>query len=161
MSELVKPKDKMDSPNSEDHEEAEEDVELGAAAAGRSRHLSVHSLNPLPNPADDKKKKKKKKSKKKKLEQTDPPRVGLSKFYPDGIYPEGEIQTYKNECVLTTADVLSGALIFDGTVMHGERPRKRNATMKRWRTRIQRRHIKASGEQQRSIDLFEDMLGNS
>ncbi|EGN93866.1 hypothetical protein SERLA73DRAFT_188979 [Serpula lacrymans var. lacrymans S7.3] len=43
------------------------------------------------------KKKKKKKPKKKKAEQSDPPRIGLSKFFPDGIYPEGEIQPYKDE----------------------------------------------------------------
>jgi len=47
-----------------------------------------------------KKKKKKKKSKKKKVEQSDPPRVGLSKLFPSGIYPEGEIQHYKDEYVL-------------------------------------------------------------
>ena len=46
-----------------------------------------------------KKKKKKKKPKKKKLEQSDPPRVGLSKLFPTGVYPEGEIQPYKNEYV--------------------------------------------------------------
>ncbi|KDQ15736.1 hypothetical protein BOTBODRAFT_31624 [Botryobasidium botryosum FD-172 SS1] len=56
----------------------------------------------------EKKKKKKKKSKKKKaggatlvgpggIKQTDPPRIGLSKFYPDGVYPEGEVQEYKND----------------------------------------------------------------
>jgi methionyl aminopeptidase len=45
-------------------------------------------------------KKKKKKPKKKKPEQSDPPRIALSKFYLDGIYPEGEIQPYNNECVL-------------------------------------------------------------
>ncbi|KAF8899098.1 peptidase M24, structural domain-containing protein, partial [Infundibulicybe gibba] len=45
------------------------------------------------------KKKKKKKSKKKKPEQSDPPRVGLSKFYPNGIYPEGELQPYKDDNV--------------------------------------------------------------
>ena len=49
------------------------------------------------HPGEGKKKKKKKKPKKKKLEQTDPPRIGLSKFFPDGIYPEGEIQPYKDE----------------------------------------------------------------
>jgi methionyl aminopeptidase len=53
----------------------------------------------LQNPGEGKKKKKKKKSKKKKPEQSDPPRIGLSKFYPDGIYPEGEIQPYKDEWV--------------------------------------------------------------
>ncbi|OBZ79054.1 Methionine aminopeptidase 2 [Grifola frondosa] len=46
---------------------------------------------------EGKKKKKKKKSKKKKVEQTDPPRVPVSKFYPDGNYPEGELQEYKDD----------------------------------------------------------------
>jgi len=46
---------------------------------------------------DAKKKKKKKKSKKKKLEQSDPPRVGLSKLFPKGVYAEGEIQPYKDD----------------------------------------------------------------
>lgn len=46
-----------------------------------------------------KKKKKKPKKKKKKIEQGDPPRTGLSKVYPDGKYPVGEIQEYRNECV--------------------------------------------------------------
>lgn len=44
-----------------------------------------------------KKKKKKKPKKKKKVEQGDPPRTGLSKVYPDGKYPVGEIQEYRNE----------------------------------------------------------------
>ncbi|KAI9512893.1 methionine aminopeptidase 2-like protein [Russula earlei] len=44
-----------------------------------------------------KKKKKKKPKKKKKVEQGDPPRTGLSKVYPDGKYPVGEIQEYKND----------------------------------------------------------------
>jgi methionyl aminopeptidase len=44
-----------------------------------------------------KKKKKKKKPKKKKLEQSEPPRVGLSKLFPNGIYKEGELQPYKDE----------------------------------------------------------------
>ncbi|KAF5385349.1 hypothetical protein D9615_001202 [Tricholomella constricta] len=46
---------------------------------------------------EGKKKKKKKKPKKKKPEQSDPPRIGLSKFFSDGIYPEGEIQHYKDD----------------------------------------------------------------
>ncbi|KAF7327009.1 Methionine aminopeptidase 2 [Mycena kentingensis (nom. inval.)] len=54
---------------------------------------------PDANPAstDAKKKKKKKKPKKKaaKPQQSDPPRVGLSAFFPDGVYPVGEIQEYK------------------------------------------------------------------
>lgn len=55
---------------------------------------------------EGKKKKKKKKPKKKKAQQSEPPRVGLSKLFPDGKYPEGEIQEYKNECV---APILSNA----------------------------------------------------
>jgi len=55
-----------------------------------------------------KKKKKKKKSKKKKaaapVVQSDPPRVGLSFLFPSGIYPEGEIQEYKNENSYRTTD---------------------------------------------------------
>ncbi|KAJ7066161.1 peptidase M24A methionine aminopeptidase [Mycena amicta] len=49
--------------------------------------------------ADAKKKKKKKKPKKKpaKPVQSDPPRVGLSQFFPDGKYPVGEIQEYKDD----------------------------------------------------------------
>ncbi|KAJ7293069.1 methionine aminopeptidase 2-like protein [Mycena rebaudengoi] len=50
-----------------------------------------------PGTGEAKKKKKKKKPKKKKPEQSDPPRIGLSKFFPDGIYPEGEIQHYKDD----------------------------------------------------------------
>ena len=42
-------------------------------------------------------KKKKKKPKKKKLEQTEPPTIGLSKLFPDGKFPEGELQEYKDE----------------------------------------------------------------
>ena len=37
---------------------------------------------------ESKKKKPKKKKPKKKVEQSDPPRIGLSKFYTDGIYPQ-------------------------------------------------------------------------
>jgi len=44
-----------------------------------------------------KKKKKKKPKKKKKVEQGDPPRTGLSKVFPDGKFPVGEIQEYKND----------------------------------------------------------------
>ena len=50
---------------------------------------------------EGKKKKKKKKPKKKKAteQQTEPPRVGLSKLFPDGNYPEGETHEYKDEYV--------------------------------------------------------------
>ncbi|KAF7971402.1 hypothetical protein HWV62_21246 [Athelia sp. TMB] len=43
------------------------------------------------------KKKKKKKPKKKKTAQSDPPRVGLTKIFTDGVFPEGEIQFYKDD----------------------------------------------------------------
>ncbi|KAL0581086.1 Methionine aminopeptidase 2 [Marasmius crinis-equi] len=46
---------------------------------------------------EGKKKKKKKKPKKKKIEQSDPPRIGLSKLFPSGVYPQGEIQEYKDD----------------------------------------------------------------
>ncbi|KAL5518816.1 MAP2 [Sanghuangporus vaninii] len=64
----------------DDAEDIEDDGPVGLGPAG-----------------DSKKKKKKRKPKKKKLEQTDPPRVGLSKLFPDGVYPESEIQEYKND----------------------------------------------------------------
>lgn len=57
----------------------------------------------LLNTGESKKKKKKKKTKKKKMEQSDPPRVGLSKLFSNGAYPEGEIQQYKDEYVLYNA----------------------------------------------------------
>ncbi|KAF8445685.1 peptidase M24A methionine aminopeptidase [Boletus edulis BED1] len=50
-----------------------------------------------PGAGDQKRKKKKKKPKKKKVQQTDPPRVGLSKIFTNGIYPQGEIQPYKDD----------------------------------------------------------------
>lgn len=46
---------------------------------------------------ETKKKKKKKKPKKKKVQQSDPPRIGLSKIFTNGVYPEGEIQPYKDD----------------------------------------------------------------
>ncbi|KAI8575945.1 hypothetical protein K450DRAFT_202409 [Umbelopsis ramanniana AG] len=48
----------------------------------------------------DKKKKKKKKNKKKKKsgnKQSEPPTVPLSKLFPNQIYPEGEIEEYRND----------------------------------------------------------------
>jgi methionyl aminopeptidase len=60
------------------------------------KNCVVYSL--FIGPGEVKKKKKKKKpKKKKKIEQGDPPRIGLSKMYPDGKYPVGEIQEYRNE----------------------------------------------------------------
>lgn len=68
-----------------------------------SHILSLRSLCTNRPPSGDAKKKKKKKKPKKKVNkvgvQSDPPRVGLSKLFPNGVYPEGEIQEYQDECV--------------------------------------------------------------
>ncbi|KAH7881046.1 peptidase M24, structural domain-containing protein [Lentinula edodes] len=65
----------------EDNDDGEDDVaEIDPAGTG-----------------DAKKKKKKKKPKKKKAEQSDPPRIGLSKLFPTNVYPEGELQPYKDD----------------------------------------------------------------
>lgn len=55
--------------------------------------------NGAPSTEGAKKKKKKKKPKKKKVEQTDPPRIGLSKIFSSGVFPIGETHEYKDECV--------------------------------------------------------------
>ncbi|KAK9474093.1 peptidase M24, structural domain-containing protein [Dipodascopsis tothii] len=47
--------------------------------------------------AKKKKKKPKKKSKKTPSKQTEPPTVGLSKLFTSGKYPEGELQSYKDD----------------------------------------------------------------
>jgi len=71
-----------DQPNHEEHVEDENDDEPEDVAAGDG---------------EKKKKKNKKKNKKKKksaAQQTEPPTIGLSKLFPSGVYPEGEIQEY-------------------------------------------------------------------
>ena len=65
------------------------------------------------------------------MEQSDPPRIGLSKFFPDGIYPEGEIQPYKDECVLLQCVVYSNALVCFLVMRGAPRPRKSD-TMNGW-----------------------------
>ena len=71
------------------------------------------------------------KKKKKKTEQGDPPRIGLSKFYPDGIYPEGEIQLYKDECVGRPVIFLTGLqdTNLSETAIPGASRQKKNDTM--------------------------------
>ena len=67
----------------EDSDDAEEEAVEGADQGGET--------------SGQKKKKKKRKPKKKaksSTTQTEPPRVGLSKIFTTGIYPEGEIQEY-------------------------------------------------------------------
>ncbi|KAI0363525.1 peptidase M24A methionine aminopeptidase [Pilatotrama ljubarskyi] len=85
MTAAVEKKPDEVPPASADAEEEVEDVEEDGAPEGQGAG------------GEGKKKKKKKKSKKKKLEQTEPPTIGLSKLFPDGNYPEGELQDYKDD----------------------------------------------------------------
>ncbi|KAK9469865.1 peptidase M24A, methionine aminopeptidase [Lipomyces arxii] len=55
-------------------------------------------------PAKKKKKKSKKKSKSAEAVQTDPPTIGISKFYTNGIYPEGQIMEYKDDNLSRTTN---------------------------------------------------------
>ncbi|KAI0652404.1 peptidase M24A methionine aminopeptidase [Trametes meyenii] len=68
--------------------EAEEDVEDGEEEDAPETQSAG---------GEGKKKKKKRKPKKKKAEQTEPPTIGLSKLFPSGVFPEGELQEYKND----------------------------------------------------------------
>ncbi|KAL5640430.1 hypothetical protein ACGC1H_007621 [Rhizoctonia solani] len=82
------PPDPVEAKEEEEKEEEEEEEEAQEGENGGAEGA--------------KKKKKKKKSKKKKTGaaptvQSDPPRVGLSFLFPNGVYPEGEIQEYKND----------------------------------------------------------------
>lgn len=87
----------------EDGDDGEEDgvPEAGAGGACPYSTCARHGADAVAL-VDAKKKKKKKKPKKKAAkaeQQTEPPRIGLSKLFPDGNYPEGELQDYKDECV--------------------------------------------------------------
>ncbi|KAF5312452.1 hypothetical protein D9619_002629 [Psilocybe cf. subviscida] len=85
---------KEDVPQ-EDGEGDDDDGDEEVAAEGAA---GVWFQTMYARPGEGKKKKKKKKPKKKtKAEQSEPPRVPVSKFFPSGKYPEGEIQPYKNE----------------------------------------------------------------
>ncbi|KAG6845366.1 hypothetical protein H0H87_010475 [Tephrocybe sp. NHM501043] len=80
-SKLLQPADEVEDNGQNDEADDDDEPIAGDATGG----------------GEGKKKKKKKKPKKKKAEQSDPPRIGLSKFFPDGNYPEGEIQPYKDD----------------------------------------------------------------
>ncbi|KAJ3750841.1 methionine aminopeptidase 2-like protein [Lentinula detonsa] len=89
------PKDDLNkkeaSQNIEDDDDGEDDVaEVADSGTGSYTSSTLR---------DAKKKKKKKKPKKKKATQSDPPRIGLSKLFPNNIYPEGELQPYKDDNV--------------------------------------------------------------
>ncbi|KAL1740798.1 methionine aminopeptidase 2-like protein [Schizophyllum fasciatum] len=70
-------------PEAEEEDSGDESAPEASAAGGEANKK--------------KKKKKKPKKKKKAAEQSEPPRVGLSKLFPSGIYPEGELQPYKDD----------------------------------------------------------------
>jgi hypothetical protein len=149
-------------PEAEENEEPEDEVGGDAPGIGRLIHMLYPHVIHLHRTGEVKKKKKKKKSKKKKLEQSDPPRIGLSKFFPDGIYPEGEIQPYKDECIFFLTRPLQfdiHTLLF--LVTRGERLPKRSATRKSWRMRTLKRRTRVSDEGQKCIDSSDSMHGNT
>lgn len=94
----------------------------------RTYHFVVLIAEVLDGAGEGKKKKKKKKSKKKKPEQTEPPTIGLSKFFPDGNYPEGELQEYKDESVSRQTSSFLALQLMYITAMHGVLHQKRCAT---------------------------------
>lgn len=89
----------VDDVNDDGEDENEENDEEAIAIVNGGQYLlpSIIYNELTHNPGESKKKKKKKKPKKKKAEQSEPPRIGLSKLFPNGVYPEGEIQEYKDE----------------------------------------------------------------
>jgi hypothetical protein len=104
-----------------------------------------------PGVEGSKKKKKKKKPKKKKVEQSDPPRIGLSKLFPSGVYPEGQIQEYQDEYVAKvvshSVNQLTGA---SAVTDSGRLPRRSELSSEpSWRTLT--KHITTSGERRRCI----------
>jgi methionyl aminopeptidase len=82
----------------EDDVEEDEVVDDTPGAGGEPGEVDLETVV-MCYSEETKKKKKKKKPKKKKAQQSDPPRIGLSKIFTNGVYPEGEIQPYKDECV--------------------------------------------------------------
>lgn len=69
------------------------DTQLAAGADESGEESEPNAEGGAPA-ADKKKKKKKSNKKKKKLRQTEPPTIGLTRLFPSGVYPEGEIQQY-------------------------------------------------------------------
>ncbi|KAJ7506250.1 hypothetical protein B0H11DRAFT_2220167 [Mycena galericulata] len=82
-----------------------DDVNDALAGAGNGNDNDNAEEDAAPGTGETKKKKKKKKPKKKEPEQSDPPRTRLFKFFSDGIYPEGENQHYKDECLVLRASL--------------------------------------------------------
>jgi methionyl aminopeptidase len=88
---------KPDKNGKGEDEDSGDEVEDTPGTTSLPPTLSHQLTNP------DATKKKKKKPKKKKaggagaLKQTSPPTIGLSKFFPSGEYPLGEIREYKDQ----------------------------------------------------------------
>ena len=92
------PENKQVPPQDEDEDEEEEETGLTPGTGKLLGSDTSYFFSYWISRADGaKKKKKKKKPKKKKAVQSDPPRVGLSKLFPSGVYPTGEICEYKDE----------------------------------------------------------------
>lgn len=89
--------EKKEVPPQEDDEDEEGDGPSVAPGEGEFTGFGPLLFSPFSRAGGTKKKKKKKKPKKKKATQSDPPRVGLSKLFPSGVYPTGEICEYKDE----------------------------------------------------------------
>ena len=123
----------------QNHLDAEDEVddgeEDGAPEAGAGGELQIYRVKHIAHfrsaTGDSKKKKKKKKPKKKKAaeHQTEPPRVGLSKLFPDGNYPEGEMHEYKEEYVDCMLPYVSYNAVFLYSVTLGEQRPRRNGIL--------------------------------
>lgn len=68
--------------------ESEPEVQAGAEGAAAEGAAAGGTS------AAKKKKNKKKNNKKKRVRQTEPPTVGLTRMFPSGVFPEGELQAY-------------------------------------------------------------------
>lgn len=119
----LEPKNEIVAPIVE--EDVSDGVEDDIAGAGNGALISLHMIELIGSPIGDvKKKKKKKKSRKKKAEQTDPPRVGLSKLFLGGLYPEGELQPYTDKYIFSISHCNHFYLLFSAThtVLRQRRP---------------------------------------
>jgi methionyl aminopeptidase len=68
------------------------DAEPGSEPAAANGHATANGSTNGAAPPSSKKKGKKA------LKQTDPPSITVKRLFPDGAYPEGEWQPYKQEC---------------------------------------------------------------
>ena len=93
--------DFVEAEDHDENDEGDEGTPETVGAGGMWTDIMLYFIQCICT-AEGKRKKKKKRTKKKKpgsveAVQTDPPRIGLSKFFPTGHFPEGEIQEYTDE----------------------------------------------------------------